>query len=233
MPKRSKAYRAVAKKVHSEKHYTLSEGVSLLKETGVTKFDGTAELHIYLNIDPKKPDQALRGTLVFPHGTGKIYKIAAVVNDSLAKEAKAAGAISAGTEDLIAEFTKGKFDYDVIVATPDSMKHLGKVAKILGQKGLMPNPKSGTVTDNVVQTIEELKRGRVEYRNDKQGNVHVLFGKISFKQEELENNLKAILQVIRDARPAGVKGAYVKSITLASTMGPGIHLDVNETMSNL
>ncbi|MBN2087795.1 50S ribosomal protein L1 [Candidatus Peregrinibacteria bacterium] len=233
MPKQGKNYRNALDKIKGKEFYELTEAVKLLKETGTTKFDGTAEVHINLNIDPKKADQAIRGTVALPHGSGKKVRIAAIVSDDKIKSAKEAGAVSAGLEDLIEEFTKGKVDYDVIVATPDSMKKLGKVAKILGQKGVMPNPKSGTVTDNVEKTIKELLAGRVEYRNDKEGIIHTIFGKLSFKEEQLENNLKTVLKVIRESKPAGIKGTFVKSISIASSMGPGIALDATDVMKNL
>ena len=233
MSKRSKNYRAALEKFQGKTRFTLKEGIRLLKETSAVKFDATCELHLNLNGDPKKEDQSLRSTLLLPHGTGKTYKIAAVVSDDKVKAAKAAGATAAGLEDLITQFESGKFDYDVILAAPETMKYLGKVAKTLGQKGMMPNPKSGTVTNDIVKTIEELKRGRIEYRSDKEGNLHTVFGKVSFKEEELENNLKAILKSIRDNKPAGIKGTFIKSMTITSTMGPGIHLEVNEALSNL
>ncbi len=231
--KRGKNYKSAAKKLAAKEFYSLAEAVKLVQETATTKFDSTAEIHLSLNIDPTKADQTLRGVLSLPHGTGRTVKIAAIVSDDKVKEAKDAGADEAGLEDLLAEFAKGKVDYDVIVATPDVMKKLGKVAKILGQKGVMPNPKAGTVSDNIVKTITELKAGRLEYRNDKQGNIHSIFGKISFKEEDLINNLKSFLNVIKEARPSGVKGNYIKSITLTTTMGPGIKLDVNEVMKGL
>ena len=213
--------------------YTLAEALKLLKETGTTKFDSTAELHLNLNIDPTKADQAIRGTINLPHGSGKKVRIAAIVSDDKVKAAKDAGADEAGLEDLVAEFEKGKINYDVVVATPDVMKQIGKVAKVLGQKGLMPNPKAGTVTDKIENAIKELKAGRLEYRNDKEGNIHTVFGKLSFKDAELENNLKSFLRVIRDAKPSTIKGSFIRSITLTSTMGPGIRLDVNETLRAL
>ncbi len=228
MSKSGKNYRAAAEKLQGKESHSIKEAVTLLKETAATKFDGTAELHMNLNIDPKKQDQVLRGTMILPHGSGKTLKIAAVVGDDKVAAAKKAGADAAGLEDLIEEFSKGKINYDMILATPNTMKSLGKVAKVLGQKGLMPNPKSGTVTDDVEKTLDELKRGRIEYRNDKDGNVHTIFGKASFKAEELENNLKSLLKTIRDARPSGVKGTFIRSITVTSTMGPGIRIDAAE-----
>jgi len=231
--KRGKKYKNALKSIAEKPMYNLSEAVKLAKETGATKFDSTAEIHLNLNIDPKQADQIVRSTVILPHGTGKKLKIAAIVSDDKVKVAKDAGAVSAGLEDLIEEFKKGKFKYDIIVAMPDVMKNLGKVAKILGQKGLMPNPKSGTVTTDIEKTIEELSRGRIEIKNDKEGNVHGIFGKTSFKEDELENNLKTFLLAIRNTKPSGVKGTYIKSITVTTSMGPGIRLDVNEVMSNL
>ncbi|MBN2096397.1 50S ribosomal protein L1 [Candidatus Peregrinibacteria bacterium] len=233
MKKYGKKYKNAAGLVKGKVVSSLSEAAKLIKETGATKFDSTAEIHFNLSIDPKQADQAVRTTVVLPHGTGKKLKIAAVVPDGKVSIAKAAGAAAAGLEDLIAEFESGKFDYDVVVATPDVMKHLGKVAKNLGQKGLMPNPKSGTVTTNIEKTIEELSRGRIELRNDKEGNVHSVFGKVSFKQDELENNLRTLLQTLRENKPSGIKGTYINSITICTTMGPSIKLDVNEVMGSL
>lgn len=233
MKRYGKNYRKAAEALKGKTVSTLNDAVKLLKKAGTSKFNETAEIHLNLNIDPKQADQTVRSIVMLPHGTGKKLKIAAVVTDDKVAGAKAAGAVAAGMEDLIEEFSKGKFKYDVIVATPDVMKHLGKVAKVLGQKGLMPSPKSGTISTDIEKTIEELSRGRVEFRNDKEGNVHAIFGKLSFKQDELENNLKAFLQAIRENKPSGVKGTFIKSITLASTMGPGIHLEVNDVMSSL
>ncbi len=233
MPTRGKKYRDALDKLKGKEFYELNEAIKLLKETSATKFDSTAEIHFNLNIDPTKAEQAIRGTVPLPHGSGKKLKIAAIVSDDKVKSAKDAGAVNAGMEDLIDEFSKGKVKYDVIVATPDAMKKLGKVAKILGQKGLMPNPKSGTVTDDPEKTIKELMAGRIEYRNDKDGIIHVIFGKVSFKEEELENNLKTILKVVRESKPSSVKSTFIKSISLSSSMGPGIRLNVNEAMSNL
>ncbi len=232
MPTRGKNYRNSLDKLKGKEFYEVNEAIKLLKETSATKFDGTAEIHINLNIYPAKAEQAIRGTVPLPHGSGKKLKIAAIVSDDKVKASKDAGAVNAGMEDLIDEFSKGKFKYDVIIATPDAMKKLGKVAKILGQKGMMPNPKSGTVTDDPEKTIKELMAGRVEYRNDKDGIIHTIFGKVSFKEEELENNLNTILKVVRESKPATVKGTFVQSITITSSMGPGIKLDVNEAMKS-
>jgi len=231
--KRGKNYKEALKKVSPNTQYSLSEAVDLLKETSNTKFDSTAELHLRLNIDPTKADQAIRGTISLPHGTGKKVSVAAIVNDDRVKEAKEAGADAAGLEDLLADFSKGKVDFDIIVATPDVMKNLGKIAKTLGQKGLMPNPKAGTVSDNIGQTIKEIKSGRLEYRNDKQSNIHTIFGKLSFKESDLVDNLKSFFTMLRDNKPSAIKGVLIKSATIASTMGPGIRLDVNQIMTEL
>jgi large subunit ribosomal protein L1 len=231
--KKGKNYRASLDKLKGKEFYPLNEAVKLLKETSTVKFDATAELHFNLNLDSKKSEQSIRGTVALPHGSGKTLKIAAVVPDEKVKAAKAAGAVAAGLDELIEEFGKGKISYDMIVATPGAMKSLGKVAKILGQKGMMPNPKSGTVTDDIEKTIKELMGGRVEYRNDKEGNVHTIFGKLSFKEEELENNLKTVLKAVKNAKPSTVKGTFINSITITSTMGPGIRLEVNETLKSL
>jgi large subunit ribosomal protein L1 len=233
MKKYGKNYKNAAESVQGKTFGNLTDVIKSVKDSAKTKFDSTAEIHLSLNIDPKQADQIVRSTVALPHGTGKKLKIAAVVPDDKVASAKAAGATAAGLEDLLAELGKGKFDYDVVVATPDVMKNLGKVAKVLGQKGLMPNPKSGTISPDIEKTIEELSRGRVEFRNDKDGNVHSIFGKTSFKEEELENNLRAFLMAFREAKPSGVKGTYIKSMTVCTTMGPGIRLEVNEVMGSL
>ncbi|MBI5412183.1 50S ribosomal protein L1 [Candidatus Peregrinibacteria bacterium] len=228
-----KRYRQARELIKTGQLYSLEEAVKLLQETGKVKFDPTAELHINLNVDPKHPEQLVRGTLVLPHGSGKQIRVAALVTDDKVKAAKAAGADAAGLEDLIAEFETGKVNYDVIVAIPDVMKGLGKVAKTLGQKGLMPNLKSGTVTPKFEEAIRDLKRGKIEFRTDKDGAIHTIFGKLSFKTDQLNNNLTILLKAIRDAKPSGIKGNYIKNIHLASTMGPGVQLDVNQVMAAL
>ena len=233
MKKYGKNYKKALDQIQGKALFKIDEAIKIAQDTSATKFDSTVEIHFNLNIDSRKADQMIRGTVILPHGTGKTVKIAAIVNDDKVKAAKAAGAASAGLEDLITEFSKGKINYDVIVATPDVMKHLGKIAKILGQKGIMPNPKSGTITNDIEKTIKELMQGRIEFRNDKEGNVHTIFGKVSFKEDELKNNLKTILKEIRDAKPSGVKSGYIKSITITTTMGPGMRLDVNEALKEV
>ncbi len=230
MKKHGKKYREV-KKLIEKPLYELKDAVALLKKTSPAKFDASCEVHMKLGLDPKQADQLLRGTVVLPNGTGKSVRVIAFVPEALVKTAKAAGAVEAGFDDLVEKIVKGWLDFDVAVATPDVMKGLGKVAKTLGQKGLMPNPKAGTVTTDVTKTIEEIKKGKVEFKMDKQANLHNVFGKISFEEAKLEENLKTFLKAIAAAKPSGAKGIFIQSITLASTMGPGIHLDVNKALA--
>ncbi|GHT08973.1 50S ribosomal protein L1 [Endomicrobiia bacterium] len=207
--------------------YKLPEAVILVKETAKAKFDETIEIHIKLGIDPKRSDQMVRGTISIPHGIGRTRKIAVLAKGEKQKEAEAAGADIIGSDDLIEDISKGKLGsgFDVLVATPDVMKDLSRVAKILGPKGLMPNPKSGTVTFEIGKTVEELKKGRVEYKNDSFGIIHVPVGKASFEKEKLENNIKTLLEAVAKAKPLSSKGQYIKSISISSTMGPGIFVE--------
>lgn len=232
MKKPGKKY-SEAKKLVDKPLYELSEAVSLLKKTSPTKFDASCEVHMKLGLDPKQADQLLRGTVVMPNGTGKTVRVIAFVMEANVAAAKAAGAIEAGCDELIDKIVKGWLDFDVAVATPDVMKNLGKVAKTLGQKGLMPNPKAGTVTMDVKKTLGEIMKGKVEFRMDKLANVHNIFGKVSFSEAHLEENLKTYIKSILAAKPTGAKGIFIRSITLASSMGPGIHLDVNKTIASL
>lgn len=206
--------------------YSIAEAVTLLPQLSTAKFDATAEIHIRINADTTQADQLVRTTVALPHGTGKAVRIAAFVNEDKEKEAKAAGADVVGKETLIAAIEKGTIDFDVAVAVPEVMKELGKIAKTLGQKGLMPNPKAGTVTTNIAKTIAELKKGRIECKMDKFGIIHATFGKISFGPEKLRENLEALLQAVKDARPAGIKAVYIASATIAPTMGPGVKLEI-------
>jgi large subunit ribosomal protein L1 len=222
-----KKYREYAVKINRTKKYDLDEALDLLLESkDLTKFDATAEIHMNLGVDPKHADQTVRSTVVLPHGTGKKVKIVAFVDDSQVKEAKAAGAIEAGTEDLISKIEKGWTDFDIAVAAPDQMKMIGKVAKTLGQKGLMPNPKAGTVTPDIKKTIEEISSGKIEFRVDKLANLHNSVGKLSFGKDKLAENIKKYVKAVQDAKPTGAKGTYIKTVTLASTMGPGIKIDL-------
>lgn len=230
--KKGKKYRAAEKivkeKLAKKKNFTFDEGVAILPETSTVSFDASAEVHVKLGIDPSKGEQMVRSTVSLPHGTGKKIRIIAFVPDSHVNEALGAGAIEAGADLLLEKIQKGWLDFDMAIAHPDVMKHLGKVAKILGPKGLMPNPKAGTVSPNIAQTIKELVLGRVEFRNDKLGNLHNVFGKVSFGKEKLLENLRTYLKAVNDAKPKDVKGVFVQSITLATTMGPAVKVDPSE-----
>ena len=214
-----------AKLVDKSKIYILDEAVSLVKETAKAKFDETIEVHVRLGIDPKQSDQIVRGTVSFPHGIGKTRRVAVLAKGEKQKEAEKAVADIVGSDDLIESISKGSLDFDVLVATPDIMKDLSKVAKILGPKGLMPNPKSGTVTFDIGATVKELKKGRVEYKNDSFGIIHVPVGKASFEKEKLVDNIKALVEAVLKAKPSSSKGQYIKSISISSTMGPGIYVE--------
>jgi len=233
MSKHGKKYVAAAKLLEGKTTYTLDEAVALLKKTSTTKFDPSCEVHMRLGVDPTHAEQMVRSTVALPHGTGKTVRVIAFVGEDKAKEAKNAGAEKAGMEDLIEDISKGWLDFDVAVATPDAMKSLGKIAKILGTKGLMPNPKAGTVTIEIGKTIGEIKKGKVEYRTDKQGQIHQIFGKASFNEQNLKENLIAFVKAVSDNKPAAVKGTYIKNISVANSMGPGINLDLADTMAAL
>ncbi|MDR1720871.1 MAG: 50S ribosomal protein L1 [Endomicrobium sp.] len=213
-----------AKLIDKSKNYTLTEGVGLLKKTTKAKFDETVETHVKLGIDPKKSDQIVRGTLSLPHSIGRTRKVAVLAKGEKQKEAELAGADIVGSDDLIEDISKGKLDFDVLVATPDIMKDLSKVAKVLGPKGIMPNPKSGTVTFEIATTVTELKKGRLEYKNDSFGIIHVPVGKMSFEEEKLVDNIKTLVETVVKAKPSNSKGQYIKSISISSTMGPGIFI---------
>lgn len=221
----SKRLSEAAKLVDKHKTYKLAEAVALVKETAKAKFDETVEVHIKLGIDPKRSDQMVRGTISLPHGIGKTRKVAVLAKGEKQREAEAAGADIIGSNDLIEDISKGNLDFDVLVATPDVMKDLSKVAKILGPKGLMPNPKSGTVTFEIGTTVEELKKGRVEYKNDSFGIIHVPVGKASFEKEKLTDNIKVLMEAVAKAKPSNSKGQYIKNISVSSTMGPGIFVE--------
>jgi large subunit ribosomal protein L1 len=197
-------------------------------EHKIVKFDATAELHMNLGIDPKHADQQVRTTLSLPHGTGKTVRIAVFCEDDQVKAAKSAGAVEAGDDNLIEKVSKGWTDFDVAVATPGMMKSMAKIARVLGPKGLMPNPKAGTVSTDVEKTVKELVGGRIEFRNDKAGIIHTIFGKTSFGEKNLLENLQTLIAAIQNAKPAGAKGTYIKSASINSTMGPGIMISVSE-----
>ncbi len=211
-----------AKALVTKEIYDLAEACELLPKLAITKFDGTAEAHVHINADTTQADQLVRTTVDLPHGTGKKVRIAAFVPDDLVKEAKAAGAVIAGNEDLIKEIESGNIEFDIAVAVPAMMKNLGKIAKTLGQRGLMPSPKAGTVTEDVTKAITALMKGRIEVKMDKFGIIHAPFGKISFGSKKLEENLVALIAAINEAKPAGIKSTYILSIGIAPTMGPGL-----------
>ncbi|MDR0978209.1 MAG: 50S ribosomal protein L1 [Endomicrobium sp.] len=220
-----KRLKEASKLVDKSKVYSLTEAVDILKKTANAKFDETVEVHIRLGIDPKQSSQTVRGTISLPHGIGKTRKVAVLAKGEKQKEAEAAGADIIGFDDLIENISAGNFSFDVLVATPDTMKDLSKVAKILGPKGLMPNPKSGTVTFDIETTVMELKKGRVEYKNDSFGIIHVPAGRTSFTKEKLIDNIKTLIDAVLKAKPSSSKGQYIKSISISSTMGPGIYIE--------
>ena len=217
-----KKYDEKAKLIEEGKTYSVSEAADLLPKLSAVNFDATAEVHIRINADTTQADQLVRTTVALPHGTGKTVKIAAFVPDEEADAAVKAGAHIAGISKLLPDVEQEKIDFDIAVASPTVMKDLGKVAKVLGQRGLMPNPKAGTVTPDIAKAIDELKKGRIECKMDKQGIIHATFGKVSFGADKLRENLETILHEIKEAKPAGIKGEYIQSVTVCPTMGPGL-----------
>lgn len=227
MAKKGKKYLEALKLVDRTKTYDIAEAVELVKKTATAKFDETVEVAYRLGVDPKKADQQIRGAFVLPHGTGKTQKVLVFAKGEKAKEAEAAGADYVGDADYINKINQGWFDFDVVVATPDMMAEVGKLGRVLGPKGLMPNPKTGTVTFDVEKAVKDIKAGKVEYRVDKAGNVHVPIGKVSFDNEKLIENFEAITEAIIKAKPQASKGTYMKNVAISSTMGPGIRVDVS------
>lgn len=226
MKNRSKKYNGAASKIEKNKLYTKEEAVKLVKETSISKFDGSIEVAMRLNVDPKKADQQLRGAIALPKGTGKEVRVLVIAKGDNAKKAKEAGADYVGDVDMIEKIEKENwFEFDTMIATPDMMPLLGKIGRVLGPRGLMPNPKTGTVTMDVEKAITEVKAGRVEYRTDSYGNIHGVIGKASFSEEDLLENLNAFVANILKVKPATVKGEYVKNISISSTMGPGIKIE--------
>ena len=225
MAKNSKKIQDALKKVDTMKHYSAAEAVALAKETNIAKFDATVEVAYNLNVDPKKADQQIRGAMVLPNGTGKTQSVLVFAKGEKAKEAEAAGADFVGDADMVEKIKGGWFGFDVVVATPDMMAQVGQLGRVLGPKGLMPNPKTGTVTMDVTKAVEEVKAGKVTYRVDKQGNIHVPIGKVSFEDDKLIENFKAIHDVILKAKPAATKGAYIKNLTVTTTFGPGVKVE--------
>ena len=226
MKKYGKKYVEASKKVEKNNLYTPEEAIKLVKDTSITKFDSTVEVAIKLNLDTKKADQQLRGSLVLPNGTGKTKRVLVIAKGAAAEAAKAAGADFVGEADMIEKIEKENwFDYDVIVCTPDMMAQLGKLGKVLGPKGLMPNPKTGTVTMDTKKAVDDIKKGMIEYRTDSYGNIHSIIGKVSFDDKKLLENLKYIVNTIVKAKPTAVKGNYITNISISSTMGPGIKIN--------
>ena len=224
--KKGKKYVEASKKLEKGKAYTKAEAVKLVKETSVAKFDESVEIAIRLNLDTKKADQQLRGAIVLPNGTGKTKKVLVIAKGDQATKAKEAGADYVGDTDMIEKIEKENwFDFDTLIATPDAMPLLGKLGRVLGPKGLMPNPKTGTVTMDVAKAVNDVKAGRVEYKTDSFGNVHGIIGKVSFDEEKILENLDSFVNTILKLKPATVKGDYVKNITISSTMGPGIKVE--------
>ena len=223
---RGKNYQESAKLIDSNKFYDPKEAMELVQKTAKAKFDESVEIHVKLGVDPRHADQQVRGVVVLPHGTGKTLKVLVFAKGDKVKEAEAAGADYVGAEDLVAKIqSENWFDYDVVVATPDMMGIVGRLGKVLGPKGLMPNPKSGTVTFEIEKAVNEIKAGKVEYRVDKTSIIHVNFGKVSFGTEKLGDNFRTLMEAVVKAKPAAAKGTYLKSVVIASTMGPAIKIN--------
>ena len=225
--KRSKKYKAAAEKVNADNLYSPAEAVKLAKETSTTKYDATVEVALFLGVDPKKADQAIRGTVNLPHGTGKTARVLVFATGANAEAARAAGADIVGGDELIDEVNNGRLDYDSVVSTPELMGKVGRLGKVLGPRGLMPNPKTGTVTTDVAKAVSDIKGGKIEFRVDKNSNLHYIIGKTSFTAEQLAENYAAAYEEVMRAKPASSKGRYVKSATVSTTMGPGIKVDPN------
>jgi large subunit ribosomal protein L1 len=227
--KRSKAYRAAVEKIEAGRLYTPAEAVRLAKETVTTKFDPTVEVALRLGVDPRKADQMVRGTVNLPHGTGKTARVLVFAAGQKADEARTAGADIVGADELIAEVTGGRLDFDAVVATPDLMGKVGRLGRILGPRGLMPNPKTGTVTMDVAKAVADIKGGKIEFRVDRHANLHFVIGKASFSEQQLAENYAAAVDEVLRLKPAAAKGRYLKKATIATTMGPGIPVDPSVT----
>ena len=231
MRKRSKRYKAVAKKIE-KKNYTVPQAVERVKESATAKFSESVDIAVKLGVDPKKADQAIRGTVALPHGIGKAVRVLVIAKPPKDEEARAAGADHVGFKDYLEKIQQGWADVDVIIATPDVMADLGKLGKILGPRGLMPNPKSGTVTMEIGRSVKEVKAGKIEFRVDKDGIVHASVGKADFEPQKLVDNIHTFLNTIVRLKPATAKGQYIRSIALSTTMGPGVHIDRNEVAAH-
>lgn len=227
---KGKNYRAAMEKVDRTKQYPALEALELVKGLSFEKFDATVECVARLNIDPRKADQNLRGAIVLPHGTGKVKRVLVFAQGDKVKEAQEAGADYIGDDEIVAKIQGGWFDFDTVVATPDMMAQVGKLGRVLGPRGLMPNPKTGTVTMDVKKAVEEIKAGKIEYRTDKVGNIHVPIGKVSFTPEKLLENMRVFFDTMMKSKPATAKGIYVKTFSIASSMGPGVKVDIGTVL---
>ena len=225
--KRSKKYKAAAAKINADQLYTPLPAMQLVKETNVVKYDASVEVALVLGVDPKKADQAVRSTVNLPHGTGKTARVLVFANADKAEEARAAGADIVGGDELIDEVSKGRLDYDAVVSTPDLMGKVGRLGKVLGPRGLMPNPKTGTVTTDVAKAVSDIKGGKIEFRVDKNSNLHFIIGKSSFTAQQLADNYAAAVEEVMRSKPASSKGRFIKKSVVSTTMGPGIAIDPN------
>jgi large subunit ribosomal protein L1 len=230
---RSKGYKKAAELIEEGKIYSPLEAVTIAKEASPTKFDGTVEVAMRLGVDPRKADQMVRGTVSLPHGTGKSVRVIVFATGDKAEEARAAGAEKVGSDDLIQEITDGYLDFDAAIATPDQMAKVGRIARVLGPRGLMPNPKTGTVTPDVAKAVSDIKGGKISFRVDKQANLHLIIGKSSFSAQQLVENYAAALDEILRSKPSAAKGRYLRKVTFSTTMGPGIPVDPNRTRALL
>ncbi len=231
MAKHGKKYVEAAKLVEPERRYEIGEACELLPKLSLSKFDGTVEMHLRLGVDPRHADQLVRGTVVLPHGTGKTSRVIVFAQGEKAQEALRAGADDVGGDDLVKKIDDGWFEFDVAIATPDMMGTVGRLGKKLGPRGLMPNPKSGTVTFDIERAVSEIKSGRVEFKVDRAGIIHVSVGRASFTPEQLSANVAAIVDAIQRAKPSGAKGTYMRTLTLAPTMGPGVRVDISSALA--
>jgi large subunit ribosomal protein L1 len=227
--KRSKSYRSAVEKIDADSLYTPLQAVRLAKETSTTKYDATVEVAMRLGVDPRKADQTVRGTVNLPHGTGKTARVLVFATGERAEQARAAGADIVGDDALIEEVTKGRLDFDAVVATPDLMGKVGRLGRVLGPRGLMPNPKTGTVTPDVAKAVADIKGGKIEFRVDRNANLHFIIGKTSFDDAQLVENYAAAIDEVLRLKPSAAKGRYVRKVTMSTTMGPGIPLDPNKT----
>jgi large subunit ribosomal protein L1 len=232
MPDRGKRYQDAAKLVDHMKVYAPGEAVLLIKQTSTVKFNASVEAHLRLGVDPRHADQMVRGTVVLPHGTGKVVRVAVFAQGEKAQEALRAGADEVGAEDLVKKIEAGWLEFDVAIATPDTMGQVGRLGRILGRRGLMPNPKAGTVTFDIERAVKEVKGGRVEFKVDKGAIIHVPFGKVSFDDTQLAENLIALVDAVNRAKPSGAKGQYLRTLSIASTMGPGVRVDIPAVLAS-